>query len=384
MESPNEASVRPFSDERHTSWSSDGVSTACGSDLEKRDLESKRNNKEQEFKRLTTFIEGQQIKPINRSLSHYLTLSSPVTSNLDDIEESLEEDGDNKNSTSDLENQRIDDHPSGYPQLAAFLNSDENFLICRKYGLLHSRVLLYRQDELRELEQKLQKMDAAAAKSNGGKGIHSRVRDENESGEWRALIQIIDNKLKEYHDIVQRTRSMASLQPATTRNYNSVCNWIFHTGPIVNAEAETFKKDRDFVALVDAKEGSWFDGAVETALSRFGGPFTRRLFISRRDRSSTKDKLVRLYSKRRIDIFSRLVITILAVILLMAPVIALFSAQESGGIKIMIIFLFTMAFSVALSIFTKAKRHEVFAATAAYCAVLVVFLGNFETPMQLS
>ena len=96
------------------------------------------------------------------------------------------------------------------------------------------------------------------------------------------------------------------------------------------------------------------------------------MFISKRDRKSTTDELVRLYSKRRVDVFSRLIITVLAVALLMAPVIALFSAKETGGIKIMIIFLFTMAFSVALSLFTRAKRHEVFAATAAY--VIFLFL----------
>lgn len=36
----------------------------------------------------------------------------------------------------------------------------------------------------------------------------------------------------------------------------------------------------------------------------------------------------------------------------------------------------TLAFSAVLSLFTKAKRHEILAAAAAYCAVLVVFLGN--------
>jgi hypothetical protein len=38
----------------------------------------------------------------------------------------------------------VDDHPNGYPRFAAFMNSDENFLMCRKYGFLHNRVLLYR------------------------------------------------------------------------------------------------------------------------------------------------------------------------------------------------------------------------------------------------
>lgn len=61
----------------------------------------------------------------------------------------------------------------------------------------------------------------------------------------------------------------------------------------------------------------------------------------------------------------RLIITMLAVALLMAPVVVLFRAEESGAIKIVVILLFTLFFSVALSVFTKAQRHEVFAATAA-------------------
>lgn len=72
-----------------------------------------------------------------------------------------------------------------------------------------------------------------------------------------------------------------------------------------------------------------------------------------------------LYSKERLDIFIRLVITLLAVTLLMAPVVVLFSVPEHSGVKIGVVLLFTFFFSAALSIFTKAKRQEVFAATAA-------------------
>jgi hypothetical protein len=62
----------PPSSERHRSYSSD-ASTICGGDLEKRDLESG------------------TIKPIDRSFSHYLGLASPISANLEDIEEDLAE-----------------------------------------------------------------------------------------------------------------------------------------------------------------------------------------------------------------------------------------------------------------------------------------------------
>jgi hypothetical protein len=154
------------------------------------------------------------------------------------------------------------------------MNSDENFLICRKYGFLHSHVLLYRQDELRELEQELLAMDKTVNKTDDTM-LKCRTREERSSGERRNLINKIDDKLCEYNDFVQRTRAFATLQRASQRNHNSVRYWVHNSGPLVDAEASTFSKDRDFVAIVDAKEGSWFDGRVETILSKFGGPITR-------------------------------------------------------------------------------------------------------------
>ena len=95
----------------------------------------------------------------------------------------------------------VDDHPRGYPQLAAFVNCDENFLIARKYGFLRSRVLLYRQDELSVLENALIKLDADDEEKRTF-ALHSRKRDEETDKDpvysRKALIQKIDDKLKEY------------------------------------------------------------------------------------------------------------------------------------------------------------------------------------------
>lgn len=42
-----------------------------------------------------------------------------------------------------------------------------------------------------------------------------------------------------------------------------------------------------------------------------------------------------------------------------------------------VLIVFTCVFGMAMSSLTTAKRHELFAASAAYAAVLVVFIGNF-------
>jgi hypothetical protein len=38
--------------------------------------------------------------------------------------------------------------------------------------------------------------------------------------------------------------------------------------------------------------------------------------------------------------------------------------------------IFSLIFAATMSMLTMAKRHEVFAATAIYCAVLIVFIGS--------
>ena len=62
--------------------------------------------------------------------------------------------------------------------------------------------------------------------------------------------------------------------------------------------------------------------------------------------------------------------------ILMLPVILLNVLKSSTGVKIAILLLFVLGFSVTILTMTQAKRHEAFAATAAYAAVLVVFLAS--------
>lgn len=102
--------------------------------------------------------------------------------------------------------QRIDDHPDGYPRFAAFMNSDENFLVARRYGLLHTRVMLYRQAELAELEQELLDLDKddAAEKDRALRGVKFLRRGEK-GGYREELISKTEEKLKQYGTFIALT-----------------------------------------------------------------------------------------------------------------------------------------------------------------------------------
>lgn len=95
-----------------------------------------------------------------------------------------------------------------------------------------------------------------------------------------------------------------------------------------------------------------------------------------------EDKYEIYYTPSRIAKLTNGILTIIILTLLVLPVYLLYHMVHDVGttkaytICFGTLLVFTLAFSTALSLFTKAKRHEILAAAAAYCAVLVVFLGN--------
>jgi hypothetical protein len=88
------------------------------------------------------------------------------------------------------------------------------------------------------------------------------------------------------------------------------------------------------------------------------------------------------YTRSRIEGLVNTAILIMILALLIVPIYLLYHLITTLGINrtdatcMGVLLVATLAFSAVLSIFTRAKRHEILAAAAAYCAVLVVFLGN--------
>lgn len=101
------------------------------------------------------------------------------------------------------------------------------------------------------------------------------------------------------------------------------------------------------------------------AVSPTDSATAQAIFTSSEQRKKSDDAYVHLYSKERIDILVRVMLTIVTVLLLLIPTALLFLVPESNKTKIVTILVFTLLFSAALMIFTKAKRHEIFGATAA-------------------
>ena len=170
------------------------------------------------------------------------------------------------------------------------MNSDPNFLICRKFGRLHVQVLLHLQDEIAVLEEELEDLDEADYKDDERR-LMSRRRDDELSGERRELLQKINIKLVEYgnspiigshvftysilDDLLFRLQKLDAVKRPTERNQTSVFNIISKTGVQTIDESGWIRRGPDLAAIAHDAEYGWLNGLVETALKKFSKSLTR-------------------------------------------------------------------------------------------------------------
>lgn len=285
--------------------------------------------------------------------------------------------------------------PLGYPKLAAFIDSDDNFMIFRRFGFLYSRVLLNKQDEIRELESRLDEMDKKDYEDKSTRRcLKSRSRDEkrtDNTGQTRKeLLRTSEQKLLEYGNIILQAQQLVSMNRPAARDLKSVQNFMANGSeedgclvrPLLQADASFIYRNEDLVTLRAGRESPWLDAFVERILKLFPCRTFRYIFCDKATRLKTNNEHIQYYSKERINRFVTLVITCMILVLLVIPVYALYKSSSgpdnnSTNIRsIGILLVATLIFSAVLSLFTRAKRHEILGASAAYCAVLVVFIGN--------
>jgi hypothetical protein len=93
----------------------------------------------------------------------------------------------------------VDECSTGYPNLGAFLDSDESFRIYRQFGYLQSRLLLEKQDELRKLEEKLDEIDREDdLEAESRKRLKTRDLTPEYAAERKEIIGTIEKKFLEY------------------------------------------------------------------------------------------------------------------------------------------------------------------------------------------
>ncbi|KAK3629620.1 hypothetical protein LTR56_017925 [Elasticomyces elasticus] len=285
---------------------------------------------------------------------------------------------------------KVEHNAEGYTLVANFQSSDRNFLQYRGFFHLHSRLLSILQADIVKLESELDRMDRWDLDS----GIEGRVmclenkdRDDLESKMDKMphaylvafrrtrpeLLLELKAKLMEYDNVLLTTRKIHGLQRPSDRDYMAF-----------------IKRKEDLITLRDGRESAGFDGFVERCLRGADYVLSRwchcnivgRIFTNAELRNKSDDLRMYHYAPQRIDMLVNLIITTIIFVLLIVPVVLMYTLSGLGGgaspfEALGILIAFTLLFGLSMSLLTTAKRQELFAASAAYCAVLVVFVSNF-------
>ncbi|KAI1212293.1 uncharacterized protein F4807DRAFT_457793 [Annulohypoxylon truncatum] len=257
----------------------------------------------------------------------------------------------------------------GYEGYSSFLASDDEFYVLRRFNSLNVRVALSLQDEISVLEKELSKIDEdysrkGAADVNNGTLRHDQI-------DRAELLNRINPKIRYYNDFIMQQTAMNKYQSAPRRVIKSIRNWHYnHEYLAIDKDEQSYLEDeKDLISIV-SKDKLPVRRLIDHSRR------LRTFSIWKRDSPDIPDydaDFVSYYSDKRIDQFASGIIVAAGVIMLIAPIWILQWLQNQVY-KLVVITLFVFVFLLTLSLAMATKPFEALGATAAYAAVLMVFL----------
>lgn len=162
----------------------------------------------------------------------------------------------------------------------------------RRFGFLHARLLLRKQDELRTLEQELDNLDQRDL-ALSPQCLRSREIDEerDEEGPMRSrakLLDVIQGKVLEYDQLLFNAQQLAATNKPTKRDYNSVASVVCGYKYLCADDSSFVSHREDLITLRPGRESAWLDAFVERGLKLFPRGMVKRVFCSKASFSQEK------------------------------------------------------------------------------------------------
>ncbi|KAK5325785.1 hypothetical protein LTR93_004005 [Exophiala xenobiotica] len=269
---------------------------------------------------------------------------------------------------------KVKENPPGWPRSAAVIESDANFLIFRKFGFLRTRLVVWHQDRLRELEERLKDLDDMDFETdeNSQRALCDREGDDSrEPASRRDLFERLSYELQKYDDLLRRYAELQQFGAPSERDRESVAGLIWNDGHLCLPDRSYIRHADDLIALCSNKETSKMHGLLLDLVAKVGRgrPLFRYLLrnkLQQKKLAGETELHLELFDKSRIDAFVAFLFTMVLVFLIMGPVTVLYKMRDSNGYQQLAIALAsTTMFAGLVSIATSARRHEICGATAA-------------------
>lgn len=259
-----------------------------------------------------------------------------------------------------------------YSSFAEFIASDPELSVFKRFDYLSSRNLLYLQSELLDLQAQLRDFDEDDYNGEDGEILLSakcwetfaaRAEEPQHPREKERMetIRKIRILMKEYQEALVLRQKVLTLQMPGDRAFTAFSNWFTKFRPLTE---QLLEDQNDFVALGVIEEQDRLTKIIQDV----GGQW---LPGSRNPAS----REVKYYSEDVVNKVVAGITIILAAILLEGAIVVLYFVT-SPNLQLGLIALFIVLFAASIGLLSNAKRSEMFAATAAYAAVLVVFVSG--------
>ncbi|OAL46763.1 hypothetical protein IQ07DRAFT_545756 [Pyrenochaeta sp. DS3sAY3a] len=281
----------------------------------------------------------------------------------------------------------------GYPALAAWVarDPDRETFVCRKFSQLAARNILHLQAELIALEHEIKQQDEEARRSTDFQTRQASRRWETllkgaataDSLAWKRVesLKRLKTLLREYHEALVLQSQISEMGTPNDQPLSALREFVKGSFfkdengkalPIISGRAQGFLDDKnDLISMAKPHEEDYLTRILQNC------------WISR------KPKTVSSLNQISVDPFDRTAIyrnihivrtvaaldLLLAALLLVGSIVNLYFVQDHKA-KLGLIALYTILFALSVTLCTNARRAEVFASTAAFAAVLVVFVSG--------
>ncbi|KAI0546410.1 hypothetical protein F4679DRAFT_598725 [Xylaria curta] len=273
----------------------------------------------------------------------------------------------------------------GYKGFANFASSDPDFFALRRFDRLHTRTLFSLQDDLSDLEQRLDWMDERFSRKStkivgscppkiiDKSSVEAELQDKSQRDinngtirddlfERRSLIADISTSLERYDKAVLRYSKMRSLFPAPDRNVRNLQTWLENNeGAILKNETEFVQHGNELISISTPKSTlrRWFEDHIVTHTDIIG-VFRKqqRIKLEAYDQTS-----VYTFSDEAINTLASLAVFVSALVMLITPLWILQSLEMLQK-KLATITVFIVIFIAFLTVTAPGRPFERLAATA--------------------
>ncbi|KAL1642331.1 hypothetical protein SLS61_009717 [Didymella pomorum] len=241
-------------------------------------------------------------------------------------------------------------------------NTSKAAAVFRRYDKLAMFRIIRLSKELRDLEHKHDEI-IETGHNREDPGLYADFEDQ------------VSKKIKEYYDLLNAYSQVLHLEPPAGRTVEALDRYIGN--PFAHNKQEWWAHRLRYTLRGSIRERTYPDlvslytPAENDYLSKFVDKFLYPFFTTP---ESTKD--AKYVNEQKLQRFVTLSGTVFAIGFLIAAMWVLWRLKDNMIAKLGTVTGFVVAFAAWLGFLTTAQRKDVISATAAYAAVLVVFVSQ--------